>query len=101
MSPNPSHKFDITIQDNDSNYIEQVLLVDASEGVGIGVDSQRPHQLIVTAASVDSDPVSFSYAGYTRDSDSTECLAGAYDHGTRAIDCTYIYSSGDVESDVK
>ena len=69
--------------------------------MGVGVDSQLPYVLIVIAGAVDLDPVSFAYAGDTWDSDGTKCLTGAYDHGTRAIDCTYIRSSGDVESDVK
>ena len=45
--------------------------------------------------------MSIAYAGDTWDSHGTKCLTGAYDDGTRAIDCTYICSSEEVESDVK
>lgn len=56
------------------------------------VTGSLPYTLDVGAGAVDSDPVTFAYAGQTWDSnDSTvhQCMVGAYDGGSRQMDCGF------------
>ena len=102
VNPNPDQKLDVTITDEHKIQIGQLLFADAPEAVGVNVDSQLPYVLIVTAGAVDSDPVSFAYAGDIWDSNGTPCLAGGYRGGTRRIDCSFRCSpDSDLDSDVK
>lgn len=101
VNPNPDYKFDITIYDNDHYQIGEVLFVDAPNAVGVNVDSQLPDVLIVTAGAVDSDPVSFAYAGNIWDSAGDWCDAAAYNRGMRQIDCDFPCSApGELEDDI-
>lgn len=102
VNPNPDYKFDITMKDYDQNQIGQLLSADAPGAVGVDVDSQLPYVLIVTAGTVDSDPVSFAYAGEIWDSDGSSCGATAYGSGTRQINCSFGCSpDGGLDSDIK
>lgn len=48
-----------------------------------------PHVLGVTAGAVDSDPVGFSYPGFSWTSESPNCSQGKYDGGSRNMDCSF------------
>lgn len=84
-----NYRFDITIKDDNQIEIGQMLLADAPGGAGVGVTSGLPWVLIVTAGSVDSDPVQFAYAGLGWDSNSGQCSVGDYDSGSRNMDCAF------------
>lgn len=102
VNPNPDYKFDITIKDYGETQIGQLLFTDAPDAVGVGVDSQLPYVLIVTAGAVDSDPVSFAYAGDIWDSYGSSCGTTAYSSGTRQIDCSFDSSpDGEIDGDIK
>lgn len=102
VNPNPDYRLDITIVDQINTQIGQLLFANAPEAVGVNVDSQLPYVLIVTAGAVDSDPVSFAYAGDIWDSNGTPCIATAYASGTRHIDCSFeCLPDSDPASDVK
>lgn len=53
------------------------------------VTSSLPYVLIITGGNVDSDPVSFDYAGQHWDSNSGQCSVGGYDSGSRQMDCGF------------
>ena len=57
-------------------------------GETINQASQLPYVLLITAGAVDADPVSFEYAGKNWDT-KNGCSAGAYDSGSRQIDCGF------------
>lgn len=57
---------DVGIIGKMKNQNGQLLVADAPEAVGFGVDSQLPSVLIVTAGAMDLNPVSFAYAGHVR-----------------------------------
>ena len=62
---------------------------DAPTGQGVDVDSRLPAVLILTAGSVDSDPIQFAYNGASWDSNSAQCSVGDYDSGSRNLDCGF------------
>ncbi|KAI1373991.1 hypothetical protein F4677DRAFT_427844 [Hypoxylon crocopeplum] len=52
------------------------------------ITSELPYGLILTTGSVDSDPITFAYAGQTWSS-SSGCSTGAYSGGNRDMDCGF------------
>ena len=53
------------------------------------ITSSLPYVVILTAGNQDSDPVEFQYAGQRWLSDSPQCSVGAYDSGSRNMDCGF------------
>ena len=86
----PNYKLDIHIYDAAQHEIGSVIGADAPEGKGVGITSQLPYVLILTTGAVDSDPVTFDYAGaHWTSSDGSHCGFGSYDSGKREGDCGF------------
>ena len=86
---NSDYRFDITMVDDQGEVVGGLTAADGPTGVAIDVDSKLPYVFEVTAGAVDSDPVSFAYAGQTWTSDDGQCSMGAYDSGARNGDCSW------------
>ena len=85
-----NYKLDIKIFDDLQNQIGGVDGVDAPAGMGVGVTSQLPYVLIVTAGNVDADAILFDYAGQNWGSNDQEhCVISALivmDTGMETVD---------------
>lgn len=77
------YRFTILLRD------DQHELVGELDYAGVEVDGALPEVLIVTAGSVDSDPVSFAYGGQTWTSSDSQCSIGDYNGGSRQMDCGF------------
>lgn len=53
------------------------------------IDSRLPYSLSITSGNVDSDPVSFGYAGFNFNTNGPNCKVGGYDSGARQGDCGF------------
>lgn len=53
------------------------------------ITSNLPWGLTVATGNVDDDPVTFKYADQSWDSNSSQCSVGAYDSGSRQMDCGF------------
>lgn len=84
-----NYRFDIKIHDDQDELVGELDYADAPDGQGVNVDSALPDVLIITAESVDSDPVQFAYNGVSWDSSSSQCKVGGYDSGSRNMDCGF------------
>jgi len=80
-----TYEFTVTIKDQNGSLIGSVDHATSPAGV----TSSLPYVLIVTAGNGDSDPVSFDYAGQHWASNSGQCSTGAYDGGSRNMDCGF------------
>lgn len=92
QKPNPAtdpYTFDITVKDAAGAVIGGSSGQVGLEGQAINQASQLPYVLLVTAGGVDADPVGFAYAGANWDSTSGVCGSGAYDSGSRSMDCGF------------
>ena len=91
QKPDPAtdpYTLDVTIYDNARGNIGSSSGAVSSSSV----TSALPYTLEVGTGNVDDDPVTFAYAGTTWDSnDSTNhaCSVGAYDSGSRQLDCGF------------
>ena len=82
------YQFDVQIKDGVGAILGGVRGKAVADRSSIGITSQLPKVLILTAGSVDSDPVSFAYNGQTWSS-SSGCSTGRYDSGNRDMDCGF------------
>ena len=83
--------FDVIMTDADTKAIGQIdkQPVDPMTH-SIGMDSNLPAVMIITADGGDDDPIKFAYNGESFDSnDATHCQMGAYDSGSRQGNCGF------------
>jgi hypothetical protein len=66
--------------------------IDIPAQQGYSMTSRLPYTLVVTSGNVDDDPVQYAYAGASWDSNSADCSVGAYDSGSRQMDCGFTCS---------
>ncbi|KAI0596356.1 hypothetical protein F4775DRAFT_603977 [Biscogniauxia sp. FL1348] len=82
------YEFTIIIKDAIGTQIGGVSMAPIADQSSYSVSSELPNQLVVSVASVDSDPVTFSYGGQIFSS-SNGCSTGGYDSGSRQMDCGF------------
>ena len=82
------YKFTVTIQDAVGAIIGGASDLAIPDFQSVSVSSELPAQLVLTVGSVDADPVQFAYNGFTFSS-SNGCSTGAYDSGSRNMDCGF------------
>lgn len=82
------YKFDVRILDAGGNTIGLDIGHAIPNFQSAAIASALDYLLIVTAGSVDQDPVQFAYAGYTFSS-SSGCSTGGYEDGNREMDCGF------------
>ncbi|KAF4969188.1 hypothetical protein FSARC_3564 [Fusarium sarcochroum] len=58
-----NYAFDVILKDNDGNQIGHIQHVEVDEGGHLSVTSQLPFTFDISVGAVDSDPVTFAYAG--------------------------------------
>ncbi len=80
-----TYEFDATLKDQNGTPIGSV----SRQPTPADVTSSLPYVLIITAGNVDSDPVRFDYADQHWASDGSQCSVGAYDSGSRQMDCGF------------
>ncbi|KAI2629217.1 hypothetical protein GGS26DRAFT_591886 [Hypomontagnella submonticulosa] len=83
-----AYQFTVQIKDAIGDIIGGVDRQAIADRSSFGISSQLPAVLIVTAGSVDSDPVSFAYNGQSWSS-SSGCSTGGYENGNREMDCGF------------
>lgn len=88
QKPDPSvdsYGLEVKIYDNNQAEIGST----ARGGPAASVMSKLPYTLEVSTGNVDDDAVSFAYAGDSWDSNNSRCKVGAYDSGSRQMDCGF------------
>ncbi len=83
------YRFTILLKDDQHELVGELDYADAPAKVGVEVDSALPEVLIVTAGSIDSDPISFAYGGQTWTSSDSQCSIGDCNGGSRQMDCGF------------
>lgn len=83
------YRLTIELKDANGADIGGVSVAEAPSGVGVDISSALPYIFIATAGYVDSDPVTFAYAGQNFDSATGQCSMGGYQGGSRQGDCGF------------
>ncbi|KAJ8127567.1 hypothetical protein O1611_g6067 [Lasiodiplodia mahajangana] len=77
-----AYQYDVNIKDAVGASVGGASRLAIGDYQSSTVFSQLPYGLVITSGAVDSDPVSFAYAGYLFSS-SSGCSTGGYENGNR------------------
>lgn len=88
QKPDPSvdsYGLEVKVFDNNENEIGS----SPRGGPTASIGSKLPYTLEISTGAIDDDPVYLAYASDMWDSKSTRCSVGAYDSGSRNMDCGF------------
>lgn len=88
-SDTSEYRYDIYVKDANGETLAESLTTEIADGATYDVDSALPYVFEVTSGSVDSDPISFAYAGQIWNSGDSQCSFGKYSGGNRNGDCGF------------